>query len=417
MSSFGGVHRDLQSIRLARWGRVVPTDQVIPHVVVDPDGRPVEPIQRFLRDFVARGHSAGSVRSYAFDLHRWWRFLVAVDVAWDRATSDDVRDFVLWMGQADKQRRVPRTKSAGLAGQVNPITRKAYPGDRYSARTIRHSNAVLRCFYEYVIDVGQGPLVNPVRRDRVHGRRANAHHNPLEPFRPEGRLRYNPKLPRQRPRAMPDERWNDLFAAMSSNRDRAILALAVSTAARASELLGIRGVDLDWGDQLVQVRRKGSGAMQWLPASAEAFVWLRLYLDQLGELSLGDPIWWTLRRRERTSDGLARRLLTYDALRAVLRRANDALGTNWTIHDLRHTSALRMIRSHKLSLRDVQVILGHAHLTTTQIYLVEDDHEVLRKVRRYLADRAEPAAAPRPEPGGVGYDAADLAVLLGGDAK
>ncbi|MFE4589017.1 tyrosine-type recombinase/integrase [Streptomyces laurentii] len=216
---------------------------------------------------------------------------------------------------------------------------------------------------------------------------------------------------------MPDERWNDLFAAMSSNRDRAILALAVSTAARASELLGIRGVDLDWGDQLVQVRRKGSGAMQWLPASAEAFVWLRLYLDELGKLSPGDPIWWTLRRRERTPDGLAHGPLTYDALRAVLRRANDALGTNWTMHDLRHTSALRMIRSHKLSLRDVQVVLGHAHLTTTQIYLGEDDHEVLRKVRRYLADRAEPAAAPQPEPGGVGYDAADLAVLLGGDAK
>ncbi|MFE4589018.1 site-specific integrase [Streptomyces laurentii] len=196
MSSFGEVHRDLQSIRLARWGRVVPTGEVIPYVVVDHEGRPVEPIQRFLRDFMGRGHSAGSVRSYAFDLHRWWRFLIAIDVSWDRATSDDVRDFVLWMGQADKQRRAPRTKSAGLVGQVNPITRKAYPGDRYSARTIRHSNAVLRCFYEYVIDAGQGPLVNPVRRDRVRGRRANAHHNPLEPFRPEGRLRYNPKLPR-----------------------------------------------------------------------------------------------------------------------------------------------------------------------------------------------------------------------------
>jgi integrase len=315
------------------------------------------------------------------------------------------------MGQADKQQRAPRTKSAATAGQVNPITRKQYPGDGYGARTIRHSNAVLRCFYEFVIDAGDGPLVNPVRRDRGHRGRANAHHNPLESFRPEGRLRYNPKVPRQWPRAMPDERWVDLFAAMRSNRDRAILALAVSTAARASELLGIRSVDIDWGDQLVRVRRKGTGAQQWLPASAESFVWLRLYLDELKDLSPNDPAWWTLRRRTKPGEDLTRRPLNYDALRAVMRRANDTLGTNWTMHDLRHTSALRMVRSQKLSLRDVQVILGHAHLTTTQVYLVEDDDEVLQRVHRYLADRKEAAAAPKPA--AVGYDADDLAVLLG----
>ncbi|MEV8057193.1 site-specific integrase [Streptomyces antimycoticus] len=417
MSHADGVHRDLRSIRLARWGRVVPADDVVPYLVVGPDGRPVEPIRRFLRDFLAGPHSEGSVRSYAYALHRWWRFLHAIGVPWDKATSEEVRDFVLWMGQAHKQRRHPRTKSAATAGQINPITRKQYPGDRYQPRTIRHSNAVLRTFYEFALEVGEGPLVNPVRRDRSRGRRANAHHNPLEPFRPEGRLRYNPKLPRQRPRAMPDERWIDFFTAMRSNRDRAILALALSTAARASELLGIRGADVDWGDQLVQVRRKGSGAQQWLPASAESFIWLRLHLDELGEVGANDPVWWTLRRRRRPGEGLRHRPLTYDALRAVLRRANEALGTNWTMHDLRHTSALRMVRSAKLSLRDVQVILGHQHLTTTQIYLVEDDDEVLRRVRRYLADQDQAADEPQPEPVAVGYNADDLAVLLGGIAR
>lgn len=414
MSSSDEVPRDLQTIRLARWGRVVPVDDVIPYVVEDPTGRPVEPIRRFLRDFVARGHSAGSVRSYAFDLHRWWRFLHAIEVPWDKATSAEVRDFVLWMGQAKKQRRAPRTKSAATAGQVNPITRKQYLGDGYGARTIRHSNAVLRCFYEFIIDAGEGPLVNPVRRNRGRRGRANVHHNPLETFQPEGRLRYNPKVPKQRPRAMPDERWVDLFAAMRSNRDRAILALAVSTAARASELLGIRAADVDWGDQLVQVRRKGTGDQQWLPASAESFIWLRLYLDELKDLGPNDPVWWTLRRRTKPGEDLTRRPLNYDALRAVLRRANDVLGTNWTMHDLRHTSALRMVRSQRLSLRDVQVILGHAHLTTTQVYLVEDDDEVLRRVHRYLADRKEAAAAPKPV--AAGYDARDLSILLGGGA-
>ena len=272
---------------------------------------------------------------------------------------------------------------------------------------------MLRSFYDYWIELGGGPLVNPVPLDRAGGCRANAHHNPLEPFRPQGRVRYNPPVPVRRPRAVPDERWDDLFASMRSDRDRAVLAVAVSTGIRAGELLGIRGGDVDWGDQLVRVRRKGSGAWQWLPASAEAFTWLRLYLSEVDEISPDEPVWRTLRRRRR--DGvLERQPLTYDALRAVFRRANDRLGANWTMHDLRHTCALRMVRDGRLSLRDVQVILGHAHLTTTQLYLDQDDAEVAARVREYLNGRQQGRPQNRgPEPVADGYDAGDLAVLFG----
>jgi integrase len=383
---------------------------VVPWVVVDPAGVAVEPVGRFLREFVARGNAASSVRSYAYALHRWWRFLVAVGVDWDKATSAEVRDFVLWLLQAEKTRRAPRTASAATAGRVNMATRKPHPGDRYQPRTVRHSNAVLRSFYDYWIELGEGPLVNPVPRERVKGGRAHSHPNPLEPFRPEGRLRYNPPVPRRSPRAMPEERWKDLFAAMPSNRDRAILALAVSTGARAGELLGVRGCDVDWGDQLIRVRRKGTGADQWLPASPDAFVWLRLYLDEVGICDPDQTLWLTLRRRRRGGQA-QRQPLNYEALRAVLRRANAALGTNWTMHDLRHTCALRMIRDERLSLLDVQTILGHAHLTTTQIYLNEDDEAVIRRVRQYLDVRQE--TNRRPPAAASGYDAADLAVLLG----
>ena len=56
----------------------------MPWLVVDPDGEAVGPVQRFLRDFVARGNRAGSVRSYAYDLLRWWRWLATVGVDWDK---------------------------------------------------------------------------------------------------------------------------------------------------------------------------------------------------------------------------------------------------------------------------------------------------------------------------------------------
>jgi integrase/recombinase XerD len=413
---FDGVEREPGSGRLPQWGRVVPATGVVPWLVVDPDGCPVEPIQRFLRDFVARGNRPGSVRSYAYVLLRWWRWLLVVGVEWDKATSAEVRDLVVWLRQALKPRNSPRTTSMGTAGTINAVTRKRCLGDEYEPRTIRHSNAVLRSFYEFWIESGGGPLVNPVTLDR-RGRRPNAHHNSLEPFRAEGRIRYNPKVPKGKPREMPDERWNELFAGLRSNRDRAILAVAISNGARACELLGVRSVDLDWGEQLVRVVRKGSGAEQWLPASPEAFVWIRLYLADLGGvLAPNDPLWWTRRRRDR-GGGLARQPMNYEALRAVFRRVNVLLGTNYSMHDVRHTAALRMSRDPALSMRDVQTIMGHLHLSTTaDVYLVEDEAQVIRRVQRHLVERERRAQQPTP-PVAVGYDEADLAVLFAGHAR
>jgi integrase/recombinase XerD len=255
-------------------------------------------------------------------------------------------------------------------------------------------------------------LINPVQLDR-RGRRPHDHHNPLEPFRPEGKVRYTPKVPKRRPREIPDDRWRDLFGVLRSNRDRALLALVVSNGARAEEILGVRGVDVDWGDQLIRVIRKGTRAEQWLPASPEAFVWLRLHLADLGfPLSATGPIWQTLRRRD-WGDGLRRHPMSDEALRKVLTRANETLGTNWSMHDLRHTAALRMSRDDNLSTRDVQVILGHAHLSTTaEIYLVEDETRVIRRVQRHLTEREHRAQQPHP-PIAVGYDTSDLTVLFG----
>jgi integrase len=408
--------RDLSQITLPRWGHVVAVDEPVFWRVLDDAAEPVGPIEIYLADFIARGNAVASVRSYAYDLLRWWRWLRVSEIDWDNATSTEVKDFVLWFSGATKRRQAARTASAATAGTVNPITRKRYLDDRYQPRTVRHSNAVLRDFYEFWIERGGGPLVNPVSLDRS-AHRPNAHHNPLDVFRKEGRIAYNPKLPKQTPRALPDERWMDLFAALRSNRDRALLAVTVSSAARASEVLGIRGVDVDWGEQLVCVRRKGTQAPQRLPASPEAMVWLRLYLADLGQQPRPDePLWWTTRRRDH-GDGLRRRPMNYEALRAVFRRVNAVLGTNWTMHDLRHTAALRMSRDASLTMRDVQTILGHAHLSTTaDVYMVEEQDQVIRRVARYLAER-EQRKKPNTTAVADGYDGDALAILFGEDSK
>src|SRR6266849_9445215 len=70
--------------------------------------------------------------------------------------------------------------------------------------------------------------------------------------------------------------------------------------ARAAELLGMRQCDIYPGEQLISVVRKGSRARQQVPASADAFVWHRLYQQELRRLGVpcgrAQPAWWTLRR-------------------------------------------------------------------------------------------------------------------------
>jgi len=357
-------------------------------VLLDASGMPVAEVSEFFRTMLASGSSVSSLRSYALALLRWWRFLAAVDVPWERASRVEARDFVLWMRLVG-----PAGRSAG-----------------YAPATINHALAVVKMFYADRLAAGEGPLVNPVP-DAAHrdGRRVQAHHNPMHPFTPGVRAPLRQKLPERLPRSLPDHLFDALFAVMGSDRDRALLAFYVSTGARAAELLGVTLDRVDPGEQRIGVRRKGSGRLQWLPASADAFVWLRLY-EQHAHRPVGERALWLTRRRPV-------RALTYSATRRMLQRANAALGTEWTLHDLRHTAAQRMIDDPALSLSDVQWVLGHAHLTTTQLYLRPRAEEVVERVLAHHRTRGQKPAAPPVLPDGSGYRPEVLDVLLGGGRR
>jgi site-specific recombinase XerD len=166
-------------------------------------------------------------------------------------------------------------------------------------------------------------------------------------------------------------------------------------------------MDADPGQQLVTVIRKGTRESQPLPASPDAFVWLRLYQEEAWRQGVPRgrrlPLWWTLRRPWRP--------LKYHAARAMFDRANDLLGSNWTLHDLRHTAAYRMARDPQMPLTDVQWVLGHAHLSTTEIYLAASREEVIESVLAHHARRAQQQVVP-PAPA-PGYDPVSLDVLFG----
>lgn len=401
--------RDLVSLRVALVGSVVETGDVWePYRLVDQSGAAVVAVSVFLRDLQAAGRSAATQRSYAMDLLRWFRFLWAVEVPWRQATRVEARDFCRWLALSNKPRRGSASPQAGVR---NPVTGKPSPAATYAPSTRAHCETVVRGFYAFHLEAGSGPMVNPfpLVGDR-RAQRAHAHHNPMEPWRLERSGRYRPRLAQRVPRCIPDDRFNQLFAELGSHRDRALVSLWVSTGARAAELLGVHVGDVDAGQQLVTVVRKGSRATQQLPASPDAFVWLRLYQCTLGgsvPCGRDEPLWWTLRRPWRP--------LTYHAARAMFIRVNQVLGANWSLHDLRHTAAYRMARDPAMPLTDVQWVLGHAHLSTTQLYLTPVASEVIAGVLAHH-ERAASNAAPAATgdgPGAGTYRAESLDALFG----
>jgi site-specific recombinase XerD len=272
-----------------------------------------------------------------------------------------------------------------------------------------HSETVLRRFYELHRDEGTGPILNPFPLDRARrSRRAHAHHNPMEPHRNERTGLYRPKAATRIPRSVPDAEFNEIFARLPSHRDRALVAFYVSTGARASELLSATVGGVDPGRQLITVVRKGSRETQALPASTDAFVWLRLYqleMDKLIPAGRRQPLWWTLRRPVHP--------LTYHGVHRMFERVNSRAGTTATLHSLRHTAAYRMAEDPALPLTDVQFVLGHSQLSTTQIYLTPRKEDVIRRLLAHHAEQTRRAAERTMPTPGSGYRPETLEVLFG----
>ncbi len=401
--------RELASLVVPQRGRLVTTgDLWEPYRLVDDDGAGVEPVAAYLAELQACGRSTTTSRSYGMDLLRWFRFLWSVGVSWDRASRNDARDFSRWMQVAGRPVR-PHWRSQREDGPSPTSGSAAAVSTLYSASVRAHSETVLRGFYDFHGDAGRGPILNPFPLDRARrGHRAHAHQNPMEPLRNERAALYRPGVPSRIPRNVPDAEFNEIFARLPSHRDRALVAFYVSTGARASELLSVRQGGVDPGRQLITVIRKGTRASQQLPASSDAFVWLRLYqLEMQAKIPAGrgQPLWWTLRSPSRP--------LTYHGAHRMFERVNARAGTAATLHSLRHTAAYRMAEDPALPLTDVQLVLGHAHLSTTQLYLTPRMEDVIRRLLAHHAEQSERAALRAAPVPGPGYRPDTLAVLFG----
>ena len=146
-----GEELDLAVLMVPAAGWLAETgNRLEPYQLVDPAGVPVPAVSSYFRDLQAAGRTAATVRSYGMDLLRWFRFLWAAGVRWDHATRAEARDFCRWLQAGGKPGR-PQPQGGAAAAPPRP----------YAAAVRAHSETVLRGFYDFHLDAGTGPIMNP----------------------------------------------------------------------------------------------------------------------------------------------------------------------------------------------------------------------------------------------------------------
>ena len=173
----------------------------------------------------------------------------------------------------------------------------------------------------------------------------------------------SPKLARALPATLSEDEVAELIAAPDVDtprglRDRAMLELLYATGLRISELVGLARGALNLRQGVLQVVGKGSKE-RLVPVGAPALKWLQRYLAEARPPVPSDALF----------PGASGRPITRQTFWHAIKRYAIQAGIDPTIspHTLRHAFATHLV-NHGADLRAVQMMLGHASLSTTQIY-------------------------------------------------
>ena len=170
-----------------------------------------------------------------------------------------------------------------------------------------------------------------------------------------------------------DDIWERRFAARRE-RDRLLLALFAYAGLRRSELLGLDWEDVDLERRLIHVRRAKGGRQRNVPLHPALVPLVLDYMAVRGEHAIG-PLFV----------GVQGRRLTQTIMTATFVRYAEAAGVRQrkrvTPHTLRHVFASELLHAGA-NLRQIQELLGHKHLDSTQRYTRVNAHELRGAVKR-----------------------------------
>lgn len=178
----------------------------------------------------------------------------------------------------------------------------------------------------------------------------------------------NPTLPSRLPKVMSEKQVEDLLNAPDLDtpiglRDRAMLETIYATGLRVSELVNLKLHEVSLIDGVLRAFGKGSKE-RLVPLGQIAIDWIKRYIDEARPEILGgqlsDSLFITARGGPMTRQAFWQLVKRY-ALRAAIDPAR------LSPHVLRHAFATHLL-NHGADLRVVQLLLGHADISTTQIY-------------------------------------------------
>lgn len=176
-----------------------------------------------------------------------------------------------------------------------------------------------------------------------------------------------PKLPKSLPKTLSEAEVERLLQAMGDQsavdlRDRCALELLYAAGLRVSELVALRLPMIDRQTGVVKVMGKGSKE-RLVPVGEECLHWMQRYLQEArGTFSGAGQSDYLFPGRG--GGGMTRQTI-WHRVKAVAARAG--IDSQLSPHGLRHAFATHLL-NHGVDLRSVQLMLGHADLSTTQIY-------------------------------------------------
>jgi len=257
-----------------------------------------------------------------------------------------------------------RTRDLDL-DEVRSVDLDAYVGELrargFAPSTVKRSTVAVRSLHRFRSDEGLAPTDPSVGVE-------------------------TPRVPSGLPKALTEAEVLSLLDQVEgesaiARRDRAILEVLYGTGARISEVcaLGLGDVDLDAG--LLRLFGKGSKE-RVVPIGRFARVALMQWLDEQGRGQLAPESF--ARRSDADAVFLNARggRLSRQGVWTIVKKYGDeaGLGDRLSPHVLRHSCATHML-DHGADIRAVQELLGHASISTTQVYTMVSGERLLEVYR------------------------------------
>lgn len=267
-----------------------------------------------------RGRSHNTITAYRRDLERYWQ--------WNRSEG---RTALTTIDEADISRYIASLRAADKAPS-----------------TIARALVPVRSLHRFLVDEGDSAS-DPASAVEM------------------------PRVPRGLPKALSEADIEALLAQVAgqepvARRDRAILEVLYGTGLRISELVGLSLPDLDLDAGLLRAFGKGSKE-RVVPVGTMALRALVAWLDDGGRAAMAPAQWQRRGDAEAVFLNARGGRLSRQGAWGVVRKYGDAAGLagRLTPHVLRHSCATHML-DHGADVRAVQELLGHASISTTQVY-------------------------------------------------